>query len=147
MIPQSTVYLFSILNPLWQNKQLVNSHSMYLPSFRFKTSCFKVDSIEYFYFFLSLELAWKYPFSLNTLNCIQRLHCWEIKENVSAFFKKVFSIDIDRKNTLQFPFYQLLLCLFYFWPQDMYLLRGPENLRSQLKLTFHHRAHTIYVMS
>ena len=49
------------------------------------------------------------------------------------------------KNTFQFPFYRSLLCLFYFWPQD-YLLRGPENLRSQLKSTFPHTTkHTQYM--
>ena len=89
------------------------------------------------YTFFSLELKWKYPSSLNTLNCIQGLQCWEIKTNFFASFKKYFSIDIDRKKHLPVSILSFI-AMFILFLTTRYLQRGPENLRSQLKLTFPH---------
>ena len=55
--------------------------------------------------------------------------------NISAFFKKFFSIDIDRKKQFSVSILSFI-AMFILFLTTRYQLHGPENLRSQLKLIF-----------
>ena len=101
----------------------------------------KLIQLNFFLLFLSRRCMEIYIF-INHFE-MHSGNCWEIKANVSAFFKKIFSIDIDRKKHFSVSIVSFI-AMFILFLTTRYLLRGPESLTVKINFFPHYGAHAYF---